>query len=304
MSEGPEVRRTADRIAEVLVGRRIDAVVLRKRTQAPGDELAARVVGTRVKEVRTHGKHIVIVFTRSLYLHNHMMMWGKWRTYSRAAYDHGLAKPPRRVRWRRAAQNARGEVPDVADVREDTRVRLVLATEHNVAVQFNGPLLRFSRADPALAGAVARLGPDALVRPFPLPAVRRRLADRGEKTLADLLLDQTFVAGVGNKYKSDILFLTGLQPFRRADSLTTAERRALLGEIPRLLRFGYQHGGRTRPLEEGEAKNSWNAKHWVFRRSGKPCWRCGTIVRADRKSSARVTYWCPTCQPDGAPRRS
>ncbi len=304
MSEGPEVRRTADRIAEVLVGRRIEAVVLRKRTRGPGDDLVDRLVGTRVKEVRTHGKHIVIVFTRSLYLHNHMMMWGKWRTYSRAAYEAGVAKPPRRVRWRRAADATRSEVPDVADVREDTRVRLVLATETHVAVQFNGPLLRFSRTDPAAEDAIARLGPDALVERFPLPAVSRRLSARGAKTLADLLLDQTFVAGVGNKYKSDILFLTGLQPFRRADSLTSTERRALLAEIPRLLRFGYLYGGRTRPLETGEERTSWDTKHWVFRRGGRPCWRCGTIIRVDRTTSARVTYWCPTCQPSEATGRS
>jgi endonuclease-8 len=298
VSEGPEVRRTADRIAEVLVGRTIETVELRKRRSGPGDELATRVVGTRVKDVRTHGKNIVIAFTRGLYLHNHMMMWGKWRTYARGAYDAGLAKPPPRVRWRRAqAPDAAPVVPDVDDVRQDSRVRLVLATADQVAVQFNGPILRFSRSDPATTGSIERLGPDALAGALPLRTVERALDARGGKTLADLLLDQSFVAGIGNKYKSDILFLLGLHPFRRASSLEPDERKRLLAEIPRMLRFGYENAGRSRPLEEGESARSWDTRHWVFRRGGRPCWNCSAKIRTDRASSARVTYWCPRCQP-------
>jgi endonuclease-8 len=304
MSEGPEVRRTADRIAEVLVGRTIEAVDLRKRALGPGDDLASKVVGRRVKQVRTHGKHIVIAFTGGLFLHNHMMMWGKWRTYARGDYDAGKAKPPPRVQWRRRPDDARDARvgATVSDVRDDSRVRLVLATAEHVAVELNGPILRFTRTDPARQGALARLGPDALATSLPAPAVRARLAERGGKTLADLLLDQTFVAGVGNKYKSDILFRLGLHPFRRAATLDADEEKALLAEIPRMLRFGYENGGRSRPLEHGESASQWNVKHWVFRRGGRPCWHCSAPIRTDRTSSARVTYWCPRCQPEPAQR--
>jgi len=301
MSEGPEVRRTADRIAAALGGETIELVELRKRSVAPGDEIAAKVVGTRVKEVRTHGKHIVIAFTRGLFLHNHMMMWGKWRTYPRKAFDAGKSKPPPRVKWRRRAIEGAARVgPTVEDVRDDSRVRLVIGTAKQVAVQFNGPLLRFSKQDPARAGSIERLGPDALAGALPEKEVRARLAERGGKTLADLLLDQSFVAGVGNKYKCDILFLLGLYPFRRASSLDDAALRALLAEIPRMLRFGYENGGRSRPLEADESARDWNAKHWVFRRGGRPCWHCSATIRTDRASSARVTYWCPRCQPEPA----
>lgn len=303
MSEGPEVRRTADRIAEVLVGRTVEHVELRKRTSGPGDELALRVVGTRVKDVRTHGKNIVIAFTKGLYLHNHMMMWGKWRTYARRAYDDGRAKPPPRVSWRRRGDGRDQRAGrEVDDVREDSRVRLVLATSDHVAVQFNGPILRFSKSDPAAAGSIERLGPDALAGALPAREVERRLAERSGKTLADLLLDQSFVAGIGNKYKSDILFLLGLYPFRRASSLDPSERARLFAEIPRMLRFGYENGGRSRPLEDGESARSWDTRHWVFRRGGRPCFHCSAQIRTDRASSARVTFWCPRCQPEpGAP---
>ncbi|MBY0279432.1 hypothetical protein K2Z84_29205 [Candidatus Binatia bacterium] len=159
------------------------------------------------------------------------------------------------------------------------------------------------RSDPALfaqrpRGSIERLGPDALAGALPLPEVERALEARGGKTLADVLLDQSFVAGIGNKYKSDILFLLGLHPFRRAVSLDAGERRRLFAEIPRMLRFGYESGGRSRPLEDGESARSWDTRHWVFRRGGRPCWHCSATIRTDRASSARVTYWCPRCQPE------
>jgi endonuclease-8 len=105
------------------------------------------------------------------------------------------------------------------------------------------------------------------------------------------------VAGVGNKYKAEILFVQGLYPFQRAADLTPTQAEKLLAEIPRTLKYGYAHGGRTRPLAQGEAANRWEYKHWVFRRGGRPCWRCGTKILTDRKSSARVTFYCPRCQP-------
>jgi endonuclease-8 len=302
MSEGPEVRRTADRLAEALLDQRIERVELRRR--APLEpELLARLEGARVRGVRTYGKHLVIAFSRGVWLHNHMMMWGKWRTYARAAFDRGTARPPPRVRWRRAASSRVGKT--VNDVREDSRVRLVLATKEKVAVQFNGPLLKFGTKDPARAHAsLVALGPDALATRFRVAEARRRLRERGNKTLADLLLDQTFVAGIGNKYKSEILFVLGLYPFQPARDLPQAAERALLTEIPRMLRGGYVEGGRTRPLRAGEAANRWEFKHWVFRRGGRPCWRCGTRVLTDRRQSARVTFWCPACQPAPAARSS
>lgn len=280
------MRRTADRLAVVLEGEKITAVELRRKL-ALEPALARRVLGSRVLAVRTHGKHIVVAFSKGVFLHNHLMMWGKWRVYTRKAWDAGRARPPRRY----------GEATNpVSDVRLDRRVRLVLATDEHVAVEFNGPLLHFSRTDPALEGSIARLGPDALSEPFDVKEARRRLLGRATTKLADLLLDQTFVAGVGNKYKSELLFLEQLDPFARAGDLATEARERLLRAIPRLLRMGYEEAGRTRPLAEGEKKTDWSKKHWVFRRGGGACWVCGERIATDRRSSARVTFFCPGCQ--------
>jgi len=299
MSEGPEVRRTADRLAAALLGQTIERVELRRRLPLDPD-IQARLDGAKVRAIRTYGKHLVIVFSGGVYLHNHMMMWGKWRVYPRKSFDRGASKPPPRVQWRRRTDDAnnRRVGPTVTDVRDDSRVRLILATKDRVAVEFNGPLLHFGMKDPTRAhGSLLRIGPDGLAARFGVGEARKRLRERGTKTLADLLLDQSFVAGVGNKYKAEILFVQGLYPFQRVRDLTPAIEKKLLAEIPRTLKYGYVHGGRTRPVAKGEAANRWDLKHWVFRRGGRPCWRCGTRILTDRKQSARVTFFCPSCQP-------
>jgi endonuclease-8 len=300
MSEGPEVRRTADRLEEALAGRLIDRVELRRR-EPLDPEIQRRLVGSRVRRVRTYGKHLVIEFSAEVFLHNHMMMFGKWRTYPRASFDQGKAKPPPRARRWRADERRVG--PTVSDVRDDSRVRLVLSTSETVAVEFNGPILRFTLEDPARSAAIQRLGPDGLRPRFALAEARRRLAERGGKSLADLLLDQTFVAGIGNKYKSELLFELGLDPFLRARDLGPTRTTRLLRAIPPMLLRGYELQGRTRVLEPGEPANSWNHKHYVFRRGGRPCWRCGAKVVTDRKRSSRVTFYCPECQPAGWARK-
>jgi formamidopyrimidine-DNA glycosylase len=282
-------------LQEALGGRVIEGVEFRRKSGGLSPAVEARVLGARVRRVRTFGKHLVVDFTRGVHLHNHMMMFGKWRTYPRAAYDSGCAKPPPRSRRWRGPRSRVG--PTVADVRDDSRVRLVLRTADVVAVEFNGPVLSFTTCDPARRQSIRRLGPDALATPFDAAEARRRLRARGRKTLADLLLDQSFVAGIGNKYKSEILWQLGLDPFMRASALARREITRLLAEIPATLRRGYLQAGRTRPLEDGESAASWNHKHWVFRRGGRSCWTCGTPVMTDRARSARVTFLCPTCQP-------
>jgi len=255
VSEGPEVRRTADRLQEALAGRVIEGVEFRRRSGGLSTAVEPRILGARVRRVRTFGKHLVVDFTRGVYLHNHMMMFGKWRTYQRAAYDAGRAKPPPRSRrWHGPAAPA-----GPTDVRDDSRVRLVLRTPDVVAVEFNGPVLSFTTCDPARRVAIRRLGPDALETPFHAAEARRRLRARGRKPLADLLLDQTFVAGIGNKYESELLSELGLDPFNASRRARAAGGRAAAGrdpgDAPAGLPAGRSHtapaGRRARGLRNG-----------------------------------------------------
>lgn len=239
-----------------------------------------------------------------------MMMWGKWRIYRRSEYDSGKAKPPPRIIWKRKIRKsslASGETSDennlknldirtTKNIQNDSRTRLILVTDTHVAVQFNGPILQFTETNPLLHESIAILGPDALKSKFDNRKAKERLKERRNMKLTDLLLDQTFVAGIGNKYKSEILFLLKLWPFKLANSLSLSQQQRLLKSIRRVLMDGYLNAGRTRPRLEGEPPNKWNFRHWVFRRAGRPCWICGTRIVMDRKTSLRVTFWCSRCQ--------
>lgn len=306
MSEGPEVRRAADKIAEAALGR----TIVDLQCKFMKSDLKEKIIGSTVLSVDTYGKNIILHFSSNIYLRNHMMMWGKWRIYSRIEYDSGKAKPPTRVKWKKELNN--NKLADVSNkigedvinhsdgdlitnVQNDPRTRLALITDSHVVVQFNGPILQFSEDNPLLHESISRLGPDALSTDFDTKEAKKRLKERIEMKLADLLLDQTFVAGVGNKYKSEILFLLKVCPFRLAKDLSLSEQEKLLQKIREVLKAGYLNAGRTRTQQEGET-GKWNFRHWVFRRAGRPCWICETPVIMDRHSSSRVTFWCPCCQ--------
>ena len=261
--------------------------------------------------VDTYGKNIIIHFSGNVYLRNHMMMWGKWRIYKRAEYDSGKAKPPPRIIWKRKLQKSKlgsvdgtlakkefknFDMKTTRSIQDDSRTRLILVTDTHVAVQFNGPILQFTEDNPLLHDSIKRLGPDALKSKFNIGKAKERFKERGNMKLADILLDQTFVAGIGNKYKSEILFLQKLWPFKSANSLSLIKQQRLFGTIQEVLKAGYLNAGRTRPRREGETSNKWDFRHWVFRRAGRPCWVCGTEIVMDRQSSSRVTFWCSRCQ--------
>jgi len=256
--------------------------------------------------VDTYGKNIIIHFSGDIFLRNHMMMWGKWRIYKRVEYDSGKAKPPPRIIWNRKLQKSKSNSGSIENtlvknkttesVQNDSRTRLILVTDTHDAVQYNGPILQFTEDNPLHHESITRLGPDALKSKFDVEKAKERLKERGNMKSADLLLDQTFVASIGNKYKSEILFLQKLWPFKPANSLSLSKQQRLLKSIPSVLKAGYLSAGRTRPQQEEEPSNKWESRHWVFRRSGRPCWVCGAKIVMDRKSSSRVTFWCSRCQ--------
>jgi endonuclease-8 len=300
MSEGPEVKIIADKLAAVLLGRKI-VDVYGKRIDA---EIKSNLVGAKINSIETFGKNIVISFSSKIFLRNHMMMWGKWRIYERTVFDQGLAHPPpRRLWYRKGDKNKRAklriaDVDNQADVRNNSRVRLVLLTTSHAAVQFNGPVIQFSYKDPASVSPIALLGPDPLSKKYDKKLVLKRLEERREKLISNLLLDQTFVAGVGNKYKSEILFQVKSYPFTKASELSRSKKVSLANQIHKTLLFGYHNNGRTRSAEGKETlTDKWTTRHWVFRRAGQLCWACGiTKIQMDRKRTRRVTYWCPNCQ--------
>jgi endonuclease-8 len=159
---------------------------------------------------------------------------------------------------------------------------LVLRGDAHEAVLWNGPVLELARD----GGPVAHLGPDILARPpdFDAMLVRFR-AERQERAVGDALLDQRLVAGIGNMWKAEALWQSRLSPWRPLADVPDEQLRQTLETAHRLMQ-GRLDG--ARPL------------HYVYRRVGRACRRCGTAIRSyPQGEHARMAYWCPGCQKGG-----
>jgi endonuclease-8 len=159
----------------------------------------------------------------------------------------------------------------------------VLSTERAEAVQFGGPTLRLLRAEALRRDPVlARLGPDILASDFDAERVAQSLAGAPERSLGDALLDQHLVAGIGNIFKSEACFAAHLDPWQRVADVPAEQLRHVAQAAHDLMQEAVDHGRGDRA---------------VFKRSGRPCPRCGTKIRSRGQGDAnRTTYWCPSCQ--------
>jgi formamidopyrimidine-DNA glycosylase len=137
----------------------------------------------------------------------------------------------------RSIENTSVRNKTTESIQNDSRTRLILVTDTHVAVQYNGPILQFTEDNPLHHESITRLGPDALKSKFDVEMAKERLKERESMKLADLLLDQTFVAGIGNKYKSEILFLQKLWPFN--------PKNVIVGFIYTMRQFVLQTVGET-----------------------------------------------------------
>jgi len=152
--------------------------------------------------------------------------------------------------------------------------------------------------EPTLVG---HLGPDLLGPDWDAAEAVDRLRRDAGRPVGEALLDQRNLAGIGNVYKSEVLYLRGVDPWTPVSEV--ADLAALVGLAHRLLHANRGRHGRTTTgsTRRGETTH-------VYGRSGRPCRRCGTPVRQagpdDARRDDRVTYWCPTCQPGAGPPRS
>lgn len=274
MPEGDTLFRTADVLRRALLGSQVRAARGR-----PGGARLERLVGSHVTDVTTRGKHLFVCFDVGLTLHTHLGMKGAWHRY--APGD----------QWRRQRGAA------VA----------VIETDRVVAVCFAAPVVELLETR-ALERhpIVSRLGPDLLDAGLDVEAAadRVRLMARNGLTIGEALLDQEAVAGLGNVYRSEVLFCERVDPFAPAASLAPGVIERLLRTGARLL--GANLSGQPRvtvPDARGpgvHAASPRGARTWVYGRAGRPCRRCGTLVRSRSFGQPpRRLYWCPDCQPSG-----
>ncbi|MEE8602588.1 Fpg/Nei family DNA glycosylase [Euzebya tangerina] len=281
MPEGDTIFRSAKSLDAALAGKTVTAVrtsVTQVRRLVP-----ERLVGQRTREVQARGKHLLHWFEPSdLCLHTHMMMTGSWHLY----------EPGRS--WRKPARHA----------------RVVIATQEIEAVLFSAPVIELlSRAQVDRHRSLAALGPDPLegdaTGPVDLEEAERRMAARPETAIGEALLDQRVMAGVGNVYKNEVLFIHAVDPWTPVEEVDEPVRRQLLQTASDLLRANVAHGGpqritTRRPEDVRRAGRRGSDAVWVYGKGGRPCPRCGSPIDvASLGDQARVTYWCRRCQGPG-----
>ena len=256
MPEGDTLARTAAGLRPYLVGREVAAA----KARAPGPQVD-RLVGSTVTGVEAMGKNLLIRFDNGLEVRTHLRMRGSWHRY----------RPGEA--WRRAPGRA------VAGAGGAGLGRRLLRRPGGRAVR-------------AADGGDAPVALEARARPAGRPASTstRRSAACGhrsapELTIAEGLLDQRALAGIGNEVKNLVLWEARLSPWTPLRDVDDAALRGLVERSAEVLRIGAATG--RRPLG-------------VHGRAGRPCPRCGTIVQAKElgRELPRLTYWCPRCQPD------
>lgn len=268
MPEGPETRRVALRLSKALVGRPLVEV----RLDVEGLERWEKVLtGAHVTEVTSRGKALLTSFSTGDVLYSHNLLYGRWSVVRRV-----LPTTRRRLRvLLRTSELA-------AALHSATEIAIVPAREVDGI-----PYL-------------SRLGPDVL--DVSRAELRARLREPGfaGRQLAALLLDQRFVAGIGNYLRAEALFVARLSPALRPRDLSSAQSRALADAIGALATMAVDTAGVTLPARlvararaAGEPRR--RTRHWVYGRAGRLCFRCAAvIVRAD--IGGRHLYACPGCQ--------
>lgn len=279
MPEGDTIFRTAAGLRPHLVGRTVTAA----RARVPGPRIE-RVVGEEVTAIEAVGKNLLVRFANGLELRTHLRMHGSWHRYR-------PGEP-----WRRPPG----------------RAVVVLEVPASVAVCFDAPVVELLEVrGEGLHAPLATLGPDATADDFDRADALRRLRHpaRARLTAAEALLDQRALAGVGNVYKSEVLFVERVDPFVHVAHLDDATLRRLVDRARALLLANRGSVARvtTGPAGDGPptgldpaAAPARGGRLWVYRRAGRPCRRCGTAIRARRHGDLpRTTYWCPRCQAPG-----
>ena len=274
MPEGDTIFRAARTLHRALAGKPVVRFesVFPHLTRVHDDR---PITGRTVEEVRAAGKHVLMQFSGDLVLRTHMRMNGSWHIY----------RPGER--WQRSRRS----------------MRVLIGTADYDAIAFDIQVAEWLQGkEIERQEDLRRIGPDLLGQSFDAPEATRRIRARGSSEIADVLLNQRVVAGIGNVYKSEVLFACGVNPFTpvaavsddRIECLLVTARRFLQANVTEALAPMTTYTGFRRTTGRVNLKE----RLWVYGRAGDPCRKCKTAVslRAQGRD-ARLTYWCGTCQP-------
>ena len=276
MPEGDTIFRTARSLGRALGGKPVTVfrstypLLTRFNDDTP-------LAGQTVERVEARGKWLLIRFSGGGTLATHMLMSGSWHIYR-----HG-------ERWQQPRFN----------------MRIVIENSEYIAVGFRVPVAEMHTAQSlARQTRIPCEQIDVLSAEFNAAEAERRVQAHGGEEIADVLLHQEVLAGVGNVFKSEICFVTGINPFCKVSALRQDQLQASIAAAQRLVRANVledsgdtivTYGGRKRRTTH---ESDPGASLWVYGRNGEPCRRCGEPIRRRIQGpDARVTFWCARCQP-------
>ena len=254
MPEGDVVWYAARRLHKALAGRALTRSDFRVPRLATAD-----LTGDVVVETVSRGKHLLTRTRSGLTIHTHLRMDGSWRV-----------------------------LPAAEQLKDSHRIRLILANDDWQAVGYQLGVVELIRTSDE-EKVTGHLGPDLLGPDWDCAEAVRRLSAEPARPIGEALLDQRNLAGIGNIYKAETLFLRGVDPWRPVGEI--ADVAAMIGLAQRLLEANKDRVGQvtTGSRRRGE-------ETWVYGRRGRSCRRCGTPIRSEGQQD-RVTFWCPSCQP-------
>lgn len=276
MPEGDTIYRTARSMGRALIGKPITGfrsnypLLTRFHDDTP-------ITGQTVDSVESRGKWLLIHFSGGATLATHMLMNGSWHLY------------PRGQRWQKPARD----------------MRIVLENREYQAVAFTVPVAKIYTAQ-ALAREkrIPPPGSDVLNENFDAQSVFARIRACAGEEIGDVLLHQQVMAGVGNVFKSEVCFVERINPFCTVAALSDEQIQSLIKTSQRLVGANVlEDSGNMIVTYRGQQRRTTHSTSpqdslWVYGRSGEPCRRCGTAIRHRLQGpDARVTFWCPACQP-------
>lgn len=275
MPEGPEIRRAADRLADVLQGRRLQRVFFGLDSLRGWE---ARLTGCRVTRVEACGKALLTHFDNDLVMYTHNQLYGRWEIVEGD-------------QW-----------PD-----SPRRLRVALHTPKHAALLYSASDIEILKCgDLATHRYLAKLGLELLGSPVDALQVYQRLAEPRyrRRALMRLLQDQSVLAGMGNYLCCEALHVAGVHPRQRPMDLSSERLRTLATAFLQLTRQSHATGGITNKRQRAHAMmragaSFEEARFHVYRRNGRPCYRCGAPVVQER-IGRQVVYLCPRCQPANA----
>jgi len=280
MPEGDTIFRAARTLHRALSGHVVERFETALSQLAVVDRRAP-ITGRSIIDVSARGKHLLCELSDDLVLRTHMRMHGSWHLY----------RPGER--WRAPRRDA----------------RIVISTAEWIAIAFNVTDAEFStRQELDRRGRVATLGPDLLSEAFDPHEARTRLRDTPSRHIADAILRQQSIAGLGNVFKAEVLFLCRVHPFRRVSDLSDETLDCLIERGRFLIKLNVDErsmvsGGSAGRITTGRMNP--RERLWVYGRANQPCLKCGSAIASASETDGRRTYWCPTCQPsESGPRKS